>query len=143
MTQIRHSLLVEDDQIVRDNRLPVHCRHLAATSYCHPGRYVNVVIPCSYSNAHVFYVPKKTNHPLPKQPLFEHSNAGHILTGPTSLRADEICPTSLASRQHMKREETRNNLDQESHVNPRLSHLQRPGMPPFSWLEVGSWRHHP
>ena len=38
--------LLKDDQIVRDNRLPVHCRHLAATSYCDPGRHANVITPC-------------------------------------------------------------------------------------------------
>ena len=31
VTQMRHPLLVlKDDQIVRDNRLPVHCRHLVS-----------------------------------------------------------------------------------------------------------------
>ena len=39
-----HSLL-QDDQIARDNRLPVECPCVAfgASSYYHPGRHVNVV----------------------------------------------------------------------------------------------------
>ena len=39
-----HSLL-KDDQMARDNRLPVQCRRLlavGATSSCHPGRHANV-----------------------------------------------------------------------------------------------------
>ena len=41
--------LLMDDQIARDNRLPVHCRHLAvaATSYCHPCRLLFPVWTCT------------------------------------------------------------------------------------------------
>ena len=40
--------LLKDDQIVRDNRYPVHCRQLAvaATSPCDPGRHANAITPC-------------------------------------------------------------------------------------------------